>query len=286
MRFLVTGAGGQLGGEVVLAAQSSGHHVAGVDRSQCDIATVGGAAAAIAEYRPDVVINCAGWTNVDGAEDAVDAAYRANALGARLLAAACHGQGVLLSHVSTDFIFDGSATEPVSEWAAPRPLGVYGASKLAGEQEVRRLCPRHQVVRTSWLFGRDGPNFVLTILRLARERPTLRVVADQTGSPTWTGHLAPALVRLAELNVPGTYHLSGAGAVSWHGFAQAIVETAGFDRVTVDPISTADYPTPARRPAYSVLDNRAWRLLGESPLPEWREGLTQYLAAHPRRAGP
>jgi len=278
VRFLVTGAAGQLGGDVVDAAQRAGHVAVGVDRSQCDIATPGEAAAAIAEHHPDVVVNCAAWTNVDGAESAVDAAYRVNAWGARQVAAACHQAGVLLSHISTDFVFDGSATEPVPEWATPRPLGVYGSSKLAGEDEVRQLCPWHQVVRTAWLFGRDGPNFVLTMLRLARERGALRVVADQMGSPTWTGHLAPALIRLAELKVPGIYHLTNQGTATWHEFARAIVEAAGISDVDVAAISTAEYPTPARRPAYSVLDNWAWRQLGEDPLPLWRDGLTQFLA--------
>jgi dTDP-4-dehydrorhamnose reductase len=277
MRLLVTGAGGQLGRELVGAGTTAGHEVIGLDRLACDVAAPGAARAALARHGPDVVINCAGWTRVDAAETEADAAYRANVLGPRLLAAACNDAAVLLCHLSTDFVFDGAASAPIDEWSDPHPLGVYGASKLAGEDEVRRLCPRHQVVRTSWLYGQDGPNFVLTMLRLARERGELRVVADQQGSPTWTGDLAPALLHLAELGFPGLYHLSNAGEVSWHGLAKAIVDEAGL-AVPVQPITTAEYPTPARRPAYSVLDNRAWRLLGEKPLRPWREGLRAYLA--------
>jgi dTDP-4-dehydrorhamnose reductase len=133
------------------------------------------------------------------------------------------------------------------------------------------------VVRTAWLYGQDGPNFVLTILRLVREQRPLRVVADQRGTPTWTGHLAPAILRLVELGVPGTYHLTNSGETSWHGFAEAVLAECGVDR-PIDAITTADYPTPARRPAYSVLENRAWRRLGEPPLPDWREGLRGYIA--------
>jgi dTDP-4-dehydrorhamnose reductase len=277
MRLLVTGADGQLGRELVGMASSASHDVVGFDRAGCDITVPGAAGAALERHRPEVVINCAAWTRVDAAEAEVDAAYRANALGPRLLAAACHDAAVLLCHVSTDFVFDGSAVSPIDEWSEPRPLSVYGASKLAGEDEVRRLCPHHQVVRTSWLYGQDGPNFVLTMLRLAREGGRLRVVADQRGAPTWTGDLAAALLRLAELGTPGVYHLSNAGETTWHGFAEAIVEEAGL-AVPVEPITTADYPAPARRPAYSVLDNRVWRLLGERPLRAWRDGLHAYLA--------
>jgi dTDP-4-dehydrorhamnose reductase len=279
MRVLVTGAGGQLGGDLREALVRSGHEAAPASRThghRLDIADAESVESALRDMNPDAIVNCAAWTAVDAAEADADGAYRANALGPRILAAAANAQGVPLMHISTDFVFDGNASEPIDEWAAERPLGVYGASKLAGEREVRALCPRHQIVRTAWLYGRNGPNFVLTMLRLARERGALRVVADQHGSPTWTGHLAPALVRLVELGIPGTYHLANSGATTWHGFASAIVEEAGLP-VPVTAIATDEYPTPARRPAYSVLDARAWRLLGEPPLPDWRVGLRAYL---------
>ena len=275
--MVVTGAGGQLGRESVLALRAAGHETVALRRSELDISVWGAAERALAEHRPDAVLNCAAWTAVDAAEADPDAAMRANALGPGLLASACAAAAVRLCHISTDFVFDGSATAPMDESTPPNPLGAYGASKLAGEDEVRRRCPDHQLVRTAWLFGQQGPNFVLTMLRLAAERGALRVVADQRGSPTWTGSLAPALVRLLELGVPGTFHLVNAGEATWHELARAVLEEAGLGQVPVEPITTAEYPTPARRPAYSVLEPRAWRQLGEPPLPPWRDALRLYL---------
>jgi dTDP-4-dehydrorhamnose reductase len=227
--------------------------------------------------RPNAVINCAAWTRVDAAETEEAAANGVNADGPRVLAEACRPRGILLCHLSTDYVFDGTATEPIDEAAAPNPRSAYGRGKLAGEAAVRAALPSHQIVRTAWLYGQDGPNFVLTMLRLARERGALRVVADQWGSPTWTGHLAPALVRLVERGTPGTYHLTNSGITSWHGFAQAIVAEAGLS-VPVEAIPSSDFLTPAPRPAYSVLANRAWEGMGEASLPPWREGLRAYLA--------
>jgi dTDP-4-dehydrorhamnose reductase len=270
MRVLVVGAGGQLGRELV------GLGAIGLTRAQCDISRPGAAAQALQQHRPDAVINCAAWTKVDAAETERDEAFRANAQGPRLLALACNQAGVLLTHVSTDYVFDGTATSPIAEDAPTRPLGAYGESKLAGEVAVRQAAPRHQVVRTSWLYGQDGPNFVLTMLRLGAERDELRVVADQRGAPTWTGHLAPALLRLARQGTPGTYHLTNEGETTWCAFAAAIIEAAGL-RARVVPTTTAEYGARAPRPAYSVLDNREWRRLGEAPLPAWEEGMHAYL---------
>jgi len=276
MRVLVTGAKGQLGSELTPVLERAGHQALAVSRAECDITNPPDIDAVLLRHRPDAVINCAAWTRVDAAESEPDAVHRVNVVGPRLLAEACNSEAINLCHISTDFVFDGTATKPIDESAAPHPLGVYGRTKLEGENEVRRLTSRHLIVRTSWLYGQDGPNFVLTILRLVRERDRLRVVADQRGCPTWTGHLAPALARLLERGTTGTFHISNSGETTWHGFARAIVELAGLD-VPVDPITTAEYPTPARRPVYSVLDNRAWRLLGEPPLPEWHEGLAGYI---------
>jgi dTDP-4-dehydrorhamnose reductase len=277
VRILVTGAGGQLGRELLDVIRRGGHDPVPAGHDAFDIAEPGAARRLIELHRPAVVVNCAAWTDVDGAESNPDAAYRANAIGPRLLASACDAAGVRLCHLSTDFVFDGAGDTPLDEWAPTRPLSVYGSSKLAGEDEVRHHCRHHQVVRTAWLYGRDGPNFVLTILRLASERPELRVVADQHGSPTWTGHLAPALLRLVETGEPGTYHLAGEGAASRHELALAILEDSAMP-VAVVPVSTREHPRPAIRPAYAVLDNRAARLLGLPPLPSWREGLRAYLA--------
>ena len=276
LRILVTGAGGQLGGEVAAAGTKRGHEVIAATRSECDVLDPEGVVRAIDAHHPAVVINCAAWTDVEGAETNRDAAFALNAMAPRILAAACATRDILLVHISTDYVFNGSGTSPIDEWTPPAPRSVYAASKLAGEQEVRGIARRHQVIRTSWLYGRDGPNFVLTILRRVEEGKELRVVADQTGTPTWTGHLAPALLRVAERGIPGTYHLTNAGETTWHGFAGAILLAAGRGG-DVTPISAADYPSQVARPAYSVLDNRAWRILGESPLPDWREGLAAYV---------
>lgn len=282
MRILVVGAGGQLGREL-LALPSSPHELVGLARAQCDIANAGDAARALATHRPDAVVNCAAWTKVDAAEQQRDAAYRANAEGPRLLAQACADADVMLCHVSTDYVFDGTATAPIAEDAPTRPLGVYGESKRAGEEAVAASGARHAVVRTAWLYGQDGPNFVLTMLRLGAEREELKVVADQRGAPTWTGHLAPALLRLLERGATGTFHLTNAGETTWRDFAARIMERAGL-AARVLPISTAEYAAPAPRPAYSVLDNRAWRQLGEAPLPSWEDGLDAYLQERGRAA--
>ncbi len=276
MRIEVIGSRGQLGRELLEVLDGTPHHASGHDLESVDITDPGSVAALLDAVRPDAVVNCAAWTRVDAAEEQEEAARRVNADGPRVLAQACRERGLLLSHLSTDYVFDGTAARPLDESATPNPQSAYGRTKLAGEEAVRDVLPRHQVVRTAWLYGQDGPNFVLTMLRLARERGVLRVVDDQWGSPTWTGHLAPALVRLLERGVPGTYHLTGSGSTTWHGFARAIVAEAGL-AVPVEAVRTAEFPTPAPRPAYSVLDNRAWRDLGEGPLPGWREGLRAYL---------
>jgi dTDP-4-dehydrorhamnose reductase len=278
VRILLAGGDGQLGRELFDTARAAGHEVRSTTRLDCDITDASAVRNALEDANPEVLINCAAWTKVDAAESDSDAAFRVNALGPRLLAAACAAHDVLLVHMSTDYVFDGSATSPIDEWQPPHPRSTYGASKLAGENEVRAIARRHQVVRTSWLYGRDGPNFVLTILRAAAQGRDLRVVSDQVGRPTWTGHLAPVLLRVISRGIPGTFHLTNSGVVSWHGFAEAILAATG-GSAQVTAITTAEYPTAARRPLYSVLDNRVWRLLGEDPLPDWREGLHSYLAS-------
>jgi dTDP-4-dehydrorhamnose reductase len=276
--MLITGGNGQLGRELFDIATAARHDVRTSSRQDCDITDPGEVRRTLEDADPEVVVNCAAWTKVDAAESDGDGAFRANALGPRILAAACARRDVLLVHMSSDYVFDGHAASPIDEWQPPHPRSTYGASKLAGENEIRALARRHQVVRTSWLYGRHGPNFVLTVVRAATEQRPLRVVADQVGSPTWTGHLAPALLRLIARDVPGTFHLSNSGVVSWHGFAEAIV-AATRGSVEVTAISTAEYPTQAPRPAYSVLDNRVWRLFGEEPLPNWRDGLRAYITS-------
>lgn len=277
MRIEVIGSRGQLGRELMGVLERTEHLVTGHDLGGVDIRDPASTATLLDTVRPDAVINCAAWTRVDAAESEPAAAWQVNAAAPAILAGACEARGILLCHLSTDYVFDGGASSPIDEEAPPSPRTAYGRGKLAGEEAVRAVLPRHQIVRTAWLYGQEGPNFVLTMLRLARERGRLRVVADQRGSPTWTGHLAPAIVRLVARGVPGTFHLTNSGSTTWHGFAEAIIEEAGLD-VPVEAVSSADNPTPARRPAYSVLDNRAWHALGEAPLPDWRNGLRAYLA--------
>ena len=245
---------------------------------ECDITDSASVERVIDEVMPDAVINGAAWTQVDAAEQREAEAEAVNATGAGIVAAACGARGIRCVHVSTDYVFDGTATEPIPESAVPAPRSAYGRTKWHGEVAVREHCPDHLIVRTSWLYGRQGPNFVLTMLRLASERPQLRVVADQHGAPTWTGNLAPAMLRLLEIGPPGTYHLTNSGVTTWYGLAVAAIRSRGLDTEVV-PITTAEYPTPTERPAYSVLDNRAWRDLGEPPLPDWEAGLQGYLAS-------
>lgn len=284
MRVFVAGAKGQLGSELVDVARAAGHEVTATDVEECNLLDPEFIAFNLDSTGPDAVINCAAWTKVDAAETESDAARALNVDAPRNLAAACEQRVIAFTHISTDYVFDGTATAPIPEDAQPHPMSVYGSTKLDGETAVLKACPASRIVRTAWLYGRKGPNFVLTMLRLAGEGKPIRVVGDQIGSPTWTGHLAPALLKLATGEATGVFHLTNSGQTSWHGFAQAIVAASGYD-TEVTPIPTSDYPTPAPRPAYSVLDNARWRDLGETPLPDWREGMNAYLAelkvAHP-----
>lgn len=250
----------------------------GLTHAECDITDSDAVQRAVTATRPQVVVNAAAWTQVDAAEEHETAAEAVNATGAGFVAAACAAAGIRCCYVSTDYVFDGTARSPIPEQAVAAPRSAYGRTKWHGEVAVRDQCPDHVIVRTGWLYGRQGPNFVLTMLRLASDRPELRVVSDQSGGPTWTGHLAPAMLRLLDIGPPGTYHLTNGGVTTWYDFAAAIIRARGLG-VEVIPITSAEYPTPAARPAYSVLDNRAWRDLGETPLPDWQEGLRAYLAS-------
>jgi dTDP-4-dehydrorhamnose reductase len=229
----------------------------------------------VAGARPDVVINCAGWTDVDGAEGAFDAAVEVNGAGAGNVARAAAAAGAWTIHISSDYVFDGAKREPYVESDPVQPISAYGRSKLAGEVEVASAAgDRHTIVRSAWLFGGGGPCFPATILRLAAERDELAVVDDQLGSPTFTPHLAGALLGLAERPLPRVLHLAGADSCSWFEFAQAVVASAGL-ACEVKPCSTPEMPRPAQRPAYSVLGTER----RYPQLPGWREALSEYLAA-------
>jgi dTDP-4-dehydrorhamnose reductase len=276
MRILVTGAAGMLGTDVCKAATDAGIEVLAYDRARLDITDTSAVEAAVRRVGPDVVINCAAWTDVDGAETHAEAAFAVNATGPGVLATECTRSNVRLIHMSTDYVFDGRSREPIAEDAEPSPLSTYGRSKLAGEWAVQKAAPDHCIVRTSGLYGRQGPNFVLTMLQRAAAQEQLRVVADQVTAPTWTADLAAALLRLVALNAEGVFHLTNAGSTSWHDFAVAAVSAAGY-ATPVYAMSMAEVNRPATRPQYSVLDNRHWRELGEAPLRGWRHALTDYV---------
>jgi dTDP-4-dehydrorhamnose reductase len=280
-----------LGLDVLRAGERAGHELVGLTRAELDVSDADAVHEAIARVRPDGALNCAAWTDVDGAESNRDEALAVNGDGAGNLARASAAASVPLVHVSTDYVFDGNA--PFDAAGSPRayvesdptgPRSVYGETKLAGERQVLAASPRNTVVRSSWLFGMGGRNFAETMLKLAAERdatgstPSVQVVSDQVGCPTWTGHLAPALVGLLEREVTGLVHLAGGGHVSWNGFAVEIFRQAEVP-CRVEEATTAQMARPAPRPAWSALESERQDVLA---LPPWQDGLAGYLAA---RAG-
>jgi dTDP-4-dehydrorhamnose reductase len=280
MKVLVTGGRGQLGRATARRCTAASHEVVALDVEHLDIRDRGALDRMLAQHRPDVVINAAAYTAVDRAETERDAAFAINATGAGNVAQACEAAGIRALHVSTDYVFDGTASAPYVETDPLAPLGAYGETKAAGEALV--LAAGGTVVRTSWLFEAGGPSFVNTMLRLCLERPVLRVVGDQVGCPTWADDLADALLVLAQRpTIERTYHFCNEGVTSWHGFAVAIVDAARTHRPVacerIEAITTAEYPLPARRPAYSVLDTTRIRAAGVVP-PSWRRGLEVVVA--------
>ncbi|MBA2517888.1 MAG: dTDP-4-dehydrorhamnose reductase [Solirubrobacterales bacterium] len=272
MRILVTGAAGMLGHDVVVAAQGAGHDVIALTRRDLDITEAATVRAALASAVPESVINCAAWTDVDAAETAEEAATTVNGDGAGLVASEARDAGVHLVHVSSDYVFDGRASEPYVESDETSPLSAYGRSKLAGE---RAIDPdRAAIVRAAWLFGANGPNFVATMLRLASERDEITVVDDQVGCPTYTGHLAQALVSLAERRTKGVLHATAPARCSWFDFAREIF-TRAHVKCTVRPGRSVDLGRPALRPAFSVLGTE--RAADAPRLPSWQDGLSAYL---------
>jgi dTDP-4-dehydrorhamnose reductase len=301
VRILVFGAGGQVGHEVCRAAWPASCELLPLDRSASDITRASAVGAVIARQRPDLVINLAAYTAVDRAESEPEAAWAVNCAGAAQIAAAC-GEGTTpLIHLSTDYVFDGGKLGPYREDDAVNPLGVYGRSKEAGERAVRAAVANHVILRTAWVYGAYGTNFVKTMLRLGAERPVLRVVADQQGCPTAAADIASALITISGKIERGeaswgTFNFAGAGSTSWHGFAEEIFDLAtGLgsravgSKPLVEPITTDQYPTPARRPMNSVLDCRKIaEAFGISP-PPWQTSLTavvrELLAQNRGRSG-
>ena len=274
MKVVVTGAGGMLGREVITACHSRGHEVVALGHAALDIADPGAVEVALTSHRPHAVINCAAFTDVDGAEDDEAGAMRINDEGAAIVAAAAQRVDAKIVHPSSDYVFDGSSEVPYVESDMPSPLSAYGRSKQAGETSVAVSNPRHFVVRSSWLFGLGGKNFVETMLRLGSQEPEVLVVSDQVGSPTYTRHLGEALAILAEGEEFGIHHIAGGGRCSWYEFAQENFDQAGVE-CRVMAATTERLGRKAPRPAFSALGTeRAEPII----LPHWRRGLADYLA--------
>jgi len=286
MKILLAGSGGQLAQELQPILLSSGEVIA-VDRTSLDLSEPESIRQAMAEIQPDLVVNAGAYTAVDKAEIEPELAQAVNGIAPGILAEECEKLGSTLIHISTDYVFDGSQGSPYLETDSTNPLGTYGKSKLMGEEAIRKAGNRHIIIRTAWVYGNGGKgNFVKTMLRLGKEREEIRVVADQVGSPTWTGDLAAAISHIIPHVQPenfGTYQYTNSGVCSWYDFAIAIFEEAekiGFPLKVqrVVPITTSEYPTPAKRPAFSVLSSvKISALLGTHP-PHWRQGLRQMLA--------
>lgn len=276
----MTGAGGMLGRDVVEVCGARGHEVVPMTRAELDVTDGIAVDDAFSAYAPAAVINCAGWTDVDGAEDDERGAMRVNDTGAGVVSSAAASRVATIVHVSSDYVFDGRKGAPYVESDLPSAISAYGRSKQAGETSVATANPRHHIVRSSWLFGLGGPNFVETMLRLAEEQPEVLVVSDQVGCPTYTRHLAAALVRYAERDDFGIHHAGGGGHCSWFDFAQEIFDQEGVE-CRVMAATTEMLARKAPRPPFSAL-------VSERPdaieLPRWRRGLADYLAARRARA--
>jgi dTDP-4-dehydrorhamnose reductase len=277
---LIAGAGGMLGQDATSAFASRGHSVRPLARAELDITDGAAVEAALAEIRPDLVVNCAAFTDVDGAEADEPAAMRINDAAAALLAATAAAHGAAILHVSSDYVFDGAKGSPYVESDLPAAISAYGRSKQAGETSVAIANPEHFIVRSSWLYGTGGPNFVETMLRIGSAQPEVIVVSDQVGTPTYTPHLAEGLAVVAERGAHGIHHVAASGSCSWFDFAQEIFDQEGVDcRVMAGTTEMLGRPAP--RPAYSVLGSERSDAI---ELPSWRTGLREYLAARRAKA--
>jgi dTDP-4-dehydrorhamnose reductase len=283
MRILVTGAGGQLGTDLVRLLGTQRHHeVSAATHEMIDVGDRDQVLSAVTTLVPQLIVHAAAWTAVDACESDPDKAWRVNALGCRHVAEAAALTGAHLVAVSTDYVFDGTSPAPYAEWDRTNPISMYGRSKLGGEQEIQALLPGATIVRTSWVVGANGSNMLKTVLRLAASSESpLRFVDDQRGCPTFTEDLAVMLARLGVAKLPGVFHVTNQGPTTWFGFARDVIRAAGLEASRVEPISTdqLDPPRPARRPANSVLDNTALRLSGIPLLPDYREPLERTVKA-------
>ncbi len=278
MKILITGAGGQLGHETRLLLQKKGVHVIGIGRKDVDFSQPEQVAAYIASQRADWVINCAAYTQVDKAEDDAELAFRVNRDAAKAVAEGVQSYAGRLLHISTDFIFDGNRSHPYCEQDSANPLGVYGQSKWEGEQAVWKILPDATILRTAWVYGVHGNNFIKTILRLACEREELGIIDEQVGSPSWTFDISQAMYALIEKECSGIYHFTNEGVASWYDFALTAINEAkllGFKLKIkrIKPIPARAYPTPAARPSYSVLSKEKIRAVLDYDIPHWQTSL-------------
>ena len=296
MNILVTGFKGQLGSELhrnligqatelgALPEALKGASVNRVDLPEADISNLEQMRGIVEQNKPNVIINCAAYTNVDGCEADPDTALKVNALGARNMAVLANECGAKLIHISTDYVFPGDGRRPYQEWDMCGPNNVYGYSKLLGEQYVREFCDRYFIVRTAWLYGYEGGNFVKTILRIAKDSGELNVVDDQHGNPTNAADLAHHLLKLAAIEQYGIYHCTNNGECSWYEFAREIIRLAGFDCI-VNPCTSAEFPRPAMRPAYSGMDNTMLRATVGDEMRSWQDAIAAYMSHYNKITG-
>ncbi|AXM89106.1 dTDP-4-dehydrorhamnose reductase [Anoxybacillus ayderensis G10] len=276
MKVVVTGANGQLGQELVRQLQQTNVELYSFTKRDLDITNESIVNEVITKIKPDIIINAAAYTKVDQAEIEEETAYLVNAFGQRNLAVVAEKVEAKICYISTDYVFDGNSTVPYREYDQTNPLGVYGKSKHAGEELTRSLCSRYFIVRTAWVYGEFGQNFVKTMLRLVKEKEEIGVVNDQIGSPTYTVDLARFIIELVQTEKFGIYHATNSGSCSWYEFAKAIFEESNM-KVKVHPITTEQFPRPAKRPKYSVLDNFSLKVNGFPMLRHWREALKEFL---------
>lgn len=277
MKLLVTGSGGMLGQALVPCLESRGHKVKALPREQLDVTNYTQVRDSIAKNKPELVLHCAAFTKVDQAESEPHLAYHINGFGTENIAVACNTHEVPMLYISSDYVFDGEQQQPYTTWDATRPLSIYGKSKLAGEKAVQRHLSRFYILRTSWLYGPNGKNFVDTICSMAEQGKPLRVVSDQIGTPTCTLSLSEIIADLIETGRYGVYHASDEGVTNWYEFARAVIKHSGHEHVPVTPIETKDMPRPATRPKYSVLDKTTLVSTIGRELATWEESLINYL---------
>lgn len=289
MNILVTGSNGQLGNEIKSIVNSGKSEIGDdfkylksskfnyIDIDELDITILKDVIKYVTSGNYDVIINCAAYTNVNGCESNIDTAFKVNSIGPRNLAIAAQKVGAKLIHVSTDYVFEGNGTQPYREWDSKLPQSVYGKTKALGEDYVSSFCTRYFIVRTAWLYGYVGGNFVKTMIKLAKEKGEVKVVNDQRGNPTNANDLAHHLLKLASTEEYGIYNCTGKGECSWYEFAKKIIEFAGID-AKVTPCTTKEFPTPARRPEFSSLDNLMLRCTIGDQMRDWEEALKEYIS--------